>query len=124
MENLKYYDIFGQTQISFKEMPHYESQDASGLPIFPEGCKITTEDFKLKYDEIEKDYSINKLRLERNVLLKESDWVVSVSDYTPPNKDEWITYRQALRDLPSTQPDIKTDNNGDLINPVFPTKPL
>jgi hypothetical protein len=124
MENMKFYNILGQTKLSFGEVPHYPTMDASGMPIFPEGCSITTEEFKLKYDEIEKDYSINKLRLERNVLLKESDWVVSVSDYTPPNKDEWITYRQALRDLPSTQPDIKTDNNGNLINPVFPTKPL
>jgi len=123
MENLKYYDIFGQTQISFKETPHYETLDASGMPIFPDDCSITTDEFKLKYDEIEKDYSVNKLRLERNVLLKESDWVM-VTDYNPPNKDEWVIYRQALRDLPQTQPNITTDNNGNLINPVFPTKPL
>jgi hypothetical protein len=87
------------------------------------GETYTEEEFKLKYDEVEKDYSINKLRLERNVLLKESDWVM-VTDYNPPNKDEWVTYRQALRDLPQTQPNITTDNNGNLINPVFPTKPL
>ena len=123
MENAKFHDIFGQTNLSFGEVPYYPTQDASGMPIFPVGSSITTEEFKLKYDEIEKDYSINKLRLERNVLLKDCDWVM-VTDYNPPNKDEWVTYRQVLRDLPQTQPNITTDNNGNLINPVFPTKPL
>ena len=123
MEDIKFYEILGDTKISFGEVPHYPTMDASGMPIFPVGSSITTEEFKLKYDEIEKDYSINILRLERNVLLKDCDWVM-VTDYNPPNKDEWVTYRQVLRDLPQTQPNITTDNNGNLINPVFPTKPL
>tara|TARA_R110000803_G_scaffold44175_1_gene93623 strand:- start:52 stop:420 length:369 start_codon:yes stop_codon:yes gene_type:complete len=122
MENLKYYDIFGQTQISFKETPHYETLDASGMPIFPEGCSITTEEFKTRFDEVEKDYSINKLRIERNVLLKDCDWVM-VTDYNPPNKDEWKAYRQVLRDLPQTQPNITTDLAGNIIGDVFPEKP-
>jgi len=123
MEHMKFYEILGQTKLSFGEIPHYPTMDASGMPIFPVGSSITTEEFKLKYDEVEKDYSINILRLERNVLLKDCDWVM-VTDYNPPNKDEWVTYRQVLRDLPQTQPNITTDNNGNLINPVFPTKPL
>jgi hypothetical protein len=35
----------------------------------------------------------------RNQRLKDSDWTCSVTDYVPPNKAEWISYRQALRDL-------------------------
>jgi hypothetical protein len=97
--------------------------DASGFPIFSEDSKITSEEFKLKYDEVAKDYSINKLREARNLLLTETDWT-QLNDVKLSNIDEWNTYRQALRDLPSTQPDITTDNNGNLINPVFPTKPL
>ena len=123
MENLKYYDIFGQTQISFKEIPHYESQDASGLPIFPEGCSITTEEFKLKYDDIEKDYSINKLRVERNTLLKDCDWTM-MSDLNLENKDKWILYRQELRDMPETLPSVETDMAGNLVDVVFPIKPV
>ena len=123
MENLKYYDIFGQTQISFKEIPHYESQDASGLPIFPEGCSITTEEFKLKYDDIEKDYSINKLRDERNTLLKDCDWTM-MSDLNLENKDKWILYRQELRDMPETLPSVETDMAGNLVDVVFPIKPV
>jgi len=122
MENLKYYDIFGQTQISFKEIPHYETLDASGMPIFPEGCSITTEEFKIRYDEVEKDYSINKLRIERNILLAESDWT-QVLDVSLSNMDEWKAYRQVLRDLPQTQPNITTDLAGNIIDNIFPEKP-
>ena len=123
MNELKFYDILGQTKISFGEVPHYPTQDASGMPIFPEGSSITTEEFKLKYDEIEKDYSINKLRLERNVLLKDCDWTM-MSDLNLENKDEWISYRQVLRDLPQTQPNITTDLAGNIIDYVFPEKPV
>ena len=122
MENAKFHDIFGQTNLSFGEIPHYPTQDASGLPIFPEGCSITTEEFKLKYDEIEKDYSINKLRIERNVLLAESDWT-QVLDVSLSNMDEWKAYRQVLRDLPQTQPNITTDLAGNIIDNIFPEKP-
>ena len=122
MENAKFHDIFGQTNLSFGEVPYYPTQDASGMPIFPTGSSITTEEFKIRYDEVEKDYSINKLRIERNVLLKDCDWVM-MSDLDLANKDEWITYRQALRDLPKTQSGVTTDIAGNLIDAVFPIKP-
>lgn len=43
------------------------------------------------------------VRSKRDRLLKESDWTV-LSD-TPTNTAAWKTYRQALRDLPSTTND-------------------
>tara|TARA_R110000787_G_scaffold277521_1_gene386915 strand:- start:975 stop:1355 length:381 start_codon:yes stop_codon:yes gene_type:complete len=125
MEDIKFYDILGQAKLSFgdiNDFPHYPSQDASGMPIFPVGSSITTEEFKIRYDEVEQDYSINKLRIERNVLLKDSDWSM-MSDLDLANKDEWITYRQALRDLPKTQSGVTTDIAGNLIDAVFPIKP-
>lgn len=36
----------------------------------------------------------------RNEELKKSDWVVQVSDH--PERPQYYTYRQALRDWPST----------------------
>ena len=122
MNELKFYDILGQTKLSFGEVPHYPTQDASGLPIFPEGSSITTEDFKIRFDEIEKDYPINKLRLERNILLEESDWT-QVLDVSLSNIDEWKSYRQVLRDLPQTQPNITIDLAGNIIEDIFPEKP-
>lgn len=41
----------------------------------------------------------SEIKKRRSNLLKECDWICSVSDYSPPNKEEWIIYRQALRDI-------------------------
>ena len=59
------------------------------------------------------------LRKERNHLLQETDWMAN-SDVTMT--DDWRTYRQALRDLPSTaKPQL--DEQGNLTNVTWPTKP-
>lgn len=43
-----------------------------------------------------------KIRAQRNQLLIQSDWI-NMPDATPkPNKEAWLDYRQALRDIPST----------------------
>ena len=56
-----------------------------------------------------------KLRNERDYLLKQSDWTqMPDSPLTEEKKQEWQTYRQALRDLPQTV---------DINNIEFPTKP-
>ena len=125
MEVLKFYDILSQTKLSFGDInnfPHYPTQDASGMPIFPEGSSITTEEFKIRFDEVEQEYPINKLRVERNVLLAGSDWT-QVLDVSLSNIDEWKSYRQALRDLPQTYPNITTDLAGNIIEDIFPEKP-
>jgi hypothetical protein len=44
--------------------------------------------------------SWEEIRTKRDALLKDSDWSVA-GDATPkPSKEDWLTYRQALRDLP------------------------
>lgn len=56
------------------------------------------------------------LRSERNALLSSCDWTqVPDSPLTDAKKAEWATYRQALRDLPSTTTDFA--------NPVWPSQP-
>tara|TARA_B110000285_G_scaffold172973_1_gene193763 strand:+ start:514 stop:903 length:390 start_codon:yes stop_codon:yes gene_type:complete len=103
--------------------PEYLLDDEM-LPIFSTDISNapTREEFKLKWDEYEKEYSLYRLRKHRDYLLKECDWVM-VSDFNPPNKDEWVTYRQALRDLPKTQSGVTTDIAGNIIENVFPEKP-
>ena len=45
-------------------------------------------------------------RIERNLVLQSSDWSVKADvPLTEGRKNEWRTYRQALRDLPATYPD-------------------
>ena len=56
------------------------------------------------------------LRQERNRRLAECDWVVIRATSTDtPVPDEWKTYMQALRDLPSVTEDPA--------NPVWPVQP-
>ena len=58
-----------------------------------------------------------ELRTKRNTLLEQTDKYI-VADYphpTPEKKQEWLDYRQALRDLPS--------NTEDPANPVWPVPP-
>ena len=54
-----------------------------------------------------------RVREVRNTLLLETDWIV-LSDVVLSNKDAWLEYRQALRDM------TNVDNPFDVI---IPTKP-
>ena len=65
------------------------------------------------------DNILEILRLKRDALLTESDWTqVNDSPLTDAKKTEWATYRQELRDLPSSHQSI---TNFDDV--VFPTQP-
>ena len=65
------------------------------------------------------DNILEILRLKRDALLTESDWTqVNDSPLTDAKKTEWATYRQELRDLPSSHQ--STTNFDDV---VFPTQP-
>ena len=58
---------------------------------------------------------IDGKKLERNILLLQSDWaMVSDSKLSDEQKTEVTTYRQALRDLPTQE---------GFPNIAFPTKP-
>ena len=63
----------------------------------------------------------NALRRQRDVLLAECDWTQG-ADVPASIKNTWVTYRQALRDLPATaSPTIDAEEQ--LQNVTFPTKP-
>lgn len=65
---------------------------------------------------------MKKLRIKRDELLRETD-VYGLQDFPEgEKKEQWKTYRQALRDLPSNQiPNLDEKNN--LIGITFPTPP-
>ena len=76
------------------------------------------EEIQKKLAELQAAYPMRLLREERNRKIAETDWMAN-SDVTM--RDDWKTYRQALRDLPSTaSPRIE---NGVLTNVTWPTKP-
>jgi len=65
------------------------------------------------------DNVLEILRNKRNELLKESDWTqLNDCPLSDSKKQEWATYRQELRDLPSSQQAI--DNIADVIFPTIP----
>tara|TARA_Y100001972_G_C7613933_1_gene307848 strand:+ start:101 stop:481 length:381 start_codon:yes stop_codon:yes gene_type:complete len=74
--------------------------------------KPTKTEIETKLAELILENKKNIIRNKRNLLLAETDWMAN-SDVTM--SDEWKTYRQALRDLPSTTSDPD--------NPVYPTPP-
>lgn len=89
-------------------------ENYSGEPYYRNGNFVdyTSEEIATLTEE----YNLSTLREQRNNLLAQSDWTQSPdSPLSDSKKTEWATYRQALRDLPSS--------NVDLENPIFPTKP-
>lgn len=62
--------------------------------------------------------NLNKLRMERDLLLNESDWVVIKAQETNTSiPSAWATYRQKLRDITNTYQSIHDEGF------AFPTKP-
>tara|TARA_B100001769_G_scaffold138535_1_gene108376 strand:- start:730 stop:1104 length:375 start_codon:yes stop_codon:yes gene_type:complete len=78
------------------------------------------DEFLSKVEEETKTYLMELLRKQRNVKLSECDWVM-MSDVTLDNIEEWKTYRQALRDLPSQV--APTDEDIDKLLPRSPNEP-
>ena len=70
------------------------------------------------------ELAMEKMRDERNILLQNTD-KYALSDYPHSSdsvKQTWITYRQELRNLTTSQtPSL--DSNGELINITWPTEP-
>jgi hypothetical protein len=56
----------------------------------------------------------DQIRAQRNYLLSQTDWIFA-PDVTLKNKEAWLTYRQALRDLPQ--------NFEDPSEVIWPQKP-
>lgn len=52
------------------------------------------------FETIPEEWLLERMRLHRDRLLKESDWAMAPD--APTDKDAWAAYRQALRDFPAT----------------------
>ena len=81
-----------------------------------EGEAPVQADLEKEKPTIKNILGFQKLRHDRDLKLSETDWVVTKASETGVTEsDAWKTYRQALRDLPST--------TSDPFNPTWPTKP-
>ena len=92
------------------------NKEHEGLVVRP-----TDEEINSKVEELENAEPMRLLREERDRRITETDWRATV-DYPGIDQDDWRTYRQALRDLPSTA-EPQLDENGQLTNITWPTKP-
>ena len=80
--------------------------------------------YKLTYTEEARILAFNKLREERNVLLDKSDKYMT-KDYPHTLEldiQNWVEYRQALRDLPMTARPI-LEEDGKLTGVEWPVNP-
>ena len=67
--------------------------------------------------QVELDMALENLRAKRNKLLADSDYIV-LADSPVNDKANWLTYRQALRDLT-----IGLDTVAKVNSVVFPNRP-
>ena len=79
--------------------------------------------FKAKYDEEIIKYPMTILRLQRNQRILSTDWS-QLGDVPVGIKTTYESYRQALRDLPSSaNPKLDADGNLDQSSFTWPTEP-
>ncbi len=85
-----------------------------------------TNDEKTAYVNAQNAKLATLQRANRDALLAETDWmVVKAAETGVALADNWKTYRQALRDLPthSNWPDLKSPGPGDSGDNDWPVKP-
>ena len=94
----------------------------SGIEWLDSGqTKPTETEINNKISELDSAEPMRLLREERNKRLSDSDWM-AISDRT--QTDAQKTYRQALRDLPSSaSPKLDSNYDLDLTSVTWPTEP-
>ncbi len=86
--------------------------------------KPTEQEILDKRVEIHNSYGLKLIRDQREELLLNSD-KYAIPDWphsSAEKRQEWLDYRQALRDMTTTQ-SPQVDANGELVNVTWPTPP-
>ena len=102
-------DIVTKTfKIIFSGSVKYSADNTyDSIKILSGQTKPSYEEFKDVYDRvINFIVPFEQLRAKRNKLLMDTDWTQTI-DVTLENDEEWIKYRQTLRDLPAQIEDPK-----------------
>ena len=98
-----------------------DGEDYTGLTWFDSEQQPTKTEIADKIAELDAAEPIRLLRIERDKKIALTDWRV-LPDQTP--SDDWINYRQALRDLPaSASPKLGSDYELDFSSFTWPTEP-
>ena len=95
--------------------------DISGLEWFSSEQQPTKTEVADKIIELDAAEPMRLLRIERDKKIAQTDWR-ALKDQTP--SDDWINYRQALRDLPaSASPKLDSNYELDFSSFTWPTEP-
>ena len=99
----------------------WSGTDYSGLKWNDSGTVPTESEINAELTRLTNAEPMRLLRIERDKKIALTDWRV-LPDQTP--SDDWINYRQALRDLPASA-SPKLDSNYELDSSSFtwPTEP-
>lgn len=82
--------------------PNVEVTEEVWQQALNDGANAYVDSKFVKKDFTTNDEKIANKRLERDILLKDSDWTqFGDSPLSDSKKTEWATYRQSLRDLPT-----------------------
>ena len=105
----------------FRKVTGADSNNSAIESSDPKDFGTTWKAVSDKKTELVNAEPMRLLRVERNRLLAETDWMAN-SDVTLA--DNWKTYRQSLRDLPaSAKPKLSSDGSLDMSSVTWPTKP-
>ena len=95
--------------------------DYTGLEWLDSGQQPSKEEVEAKIKELDAAEPMRLLRIERDKKIALTDWRV-LPDQSP--SDDWINYRQALRDLPaSASPKLDSNYDLDFSSFTWPTEP-
>ena len=98
--------------------------DYSGLEWQDSSTKPTETEIDNELTRLNNLEPMTALREYRDMLLAETDWVVTKAAETGvAETNAWKTYRQALRDMTTQTPKLDSNNNLDLTSVTWPTKP-
>jgi len=98
--------------------------DYSGLEWQDSSTKPTETEINNELTRLNNLEPMTALREYRDMLLEETDWVVTKAAETGvAETDAWKTYRQALRDMTKQTPKLDSNNKLDLTSVTWPTKP-
>ena len=114
------YQLEIQTILSLRPNAQFSIADSYSSLIWHDAnqTKPTQAEFDAKYNELVNAEPMRILRLQRDQLLQQSDWMGN-SDVTMT--EQWRVYRQALRDITTQTPSL--DENGNLTGITWPTPP-
>ena len=82
----------------------------------------TMNEINTKAAQIQSEIPIRHLRKVRDELLSATDWTQN-PDVPESTRTKWVSYRQALRDLPAKAKPKLSDDGLSISNVTFPTKP-